>query len=181
MKQLRKKCIIFGLMFIISIEIVICGGFEPMHKKNSSKTDNLSISGTPLLSDMFNNYSSVSSDNTNQLMQTDDQPLDLSNPNKRPHDTDNNTQNSNAIKRAHYMGMNNSSMHIIPKTIIDLTSESASKMPLKETSELTTFTTINPLKVDSNSKLVITSTLYFCAAENQFIIRNYTSYIESFE
>ncbi|KAI5156973.1 hypothetical protein NEPAR06_2338 [Nematocida parisii] len=181
MKQLRKKCIIFGLMFIISIEIVICGGFEPMHKKNSSKTDNLSISGTPLLSDMFNNYSSVSSDNTNQLMQTDDQPLDLSNPNKRPHDTDNNTQNSNAIKRARYMGMNNSSMHIIPKTIIDLTSESASKMPLKETSELTTFTTINPLKVDSNSNLVITSTLYFCAAENQFIIRNYTSYIESFE
>ncbi|KAI5131485.1 hypothetical protein NEPAR08_2473, partial [Nematocida parisii] len=54
-------------------------------------------------------------------------------------------------------------------------------MPLKETSELTTSTTINPLRVDSNSNLVITSTLYFCAAENQFIIRNYTSYIESFE
>ncbi|EIJ92485.1 uncharacterized protein NEPG_02652, partial [Nematocida parisii ERTm1] len=157
MKQLRKKCITFGLMFIISIEIVICGGFESMYKKNSSTTNNPSTSSTPLLWGMHNNYSSVSSDNTNQPMQADDQPLDLSNPNKRLRDTDNNTQNSNAIKRARYMGMNNSSIHIIPKTIIDLTSEPAPEMPLKETSELTTSTTINPLRVDSNSKLVIAS------------------------
>ncbi|KAI5128921.1 hypothetical protein NEPAR03_1412, partial [Nematocida parisii] len=188
MKQLRKKCITFGLMFIISIEIVICGGFKAAYKKQLSTKNNLSTSGTRFMRGMFNNYNSVPSNNTNQSMQTDDQPLDLSNPNKRPRDTDNNTQNSNAIKRARYMDMNNaesnvdnSAIDIATEPTMDLTSEPASKMPLKETSELTASTTINPLKVDSNSKLVITSTLYFCAAENQFIIRNYTSYIESFE
>ncbi|KAI5145920.1 hypothetical protein NEPAR04_2532, partial [Nematocida parisii] len=188
MKQLRKKCIIFGLMFIISIEIVTCGGFKAAYKKQLSEIDNLSTSDTRFMWGMFNNCSSVSSDNTNQPMQTDGQTLNPSNSNKRPHDTDNNTQNSNAIKRARYMDMNNaesnvdnSAIDIATEPIMDLTSEPASKMPLKETSELTASTTINPLKVDSNSNLVITSTLYFCAAENQFIIRNYTSYIESFE
>ncbi|KAI5184116.1 hypothetical protein NEIRO03_1573 [Nematocida sp. AWRm78] len=147
MKQLRKKCIIFGLLFIISIEIVICAGFKVKYKRN-------------IKSATFHPYN---------------------NPAKRLHAEDNNTADSSNIKRVCHMNADNPATHIIPTPIMDLTPESAQKVPLKETSELTPSTTINPLKVDSNSGLVITSTLYFCAPKNQFIIRNYTSYIENFE
>ncbi|OAG32342.1 hypothetical protein NEIG_02270 [Nematocida sp. ERTm5] len=194
MKQLRKKCIIIGLLFI-SVERAICAGFKAKYKQDRKKkifrpydiadspsNNSSSISNnTPIIQDVLNNNNYVSPVMNSQPMQIDNQILYISNLIKKPHVKDNNTACSSNIKRACSMDVDNLATNIISKPIIDLTSEPASKMPLKETSELTLFTTINPLKVDSNSGLVITSTLYFCASKNQFIIRNYTSYIESFE
>ncbi|KAI5167046.1 hypothetical protein NEIRO03_2531 [Nematocida sp. AWRm78] len=200
MKQLRKKCIIFGLLFIISIETVICAGFKAKYKQDrkrnkhwpysiadsprsssSSIETSKGISNTPIIEDVLNNSNCVPPAMNTHPMQIDDQALDLSNPAKRPHTEDKNTAHSSNIKGVFSMDVDNPEAHITPELIIDLTLEPAPKVPLKETSEPTAPIIINPLKVDSNSGLVITSTLYFCAPKNQFIIRNYTSYIENFE
>ncbi|EIJ88641.1 hypothetical protein NEQG_01331 [Nematocida parisii ERTm3] len=127
---------------------------------------------------MLDNGSCASSSMNNRPMQTDGQALDLSNPIKRPYDKDNNTTCSNNIEEVYYMNVDNTENNI-DNFVPDITQKSIVDLTSTPTSELTPSTTINPLKVDSNSGLVITNALYFCAAKNQFIIRNYTSYIET--
>ncbi|KAI5165128.1 hypothetical protein NEIRO03_0060 [Nematocida sp. AWRm78] len=192
MKQLRKKCIIIGLLFIISMERAICAGFKVKYKQDRKKEifrpydievsprnnspsieTSKSISNTLFLRTMLENRNCTSPVMSSRPMQIDNQALDISNPIKRLHIKENNTACSSNTKRVHYMGVDDAVTYITPESIIDLTSII--------TSELTPSTTINPLKIDSNSGLVITSALYFCDAKNQFIIRNYTSYIENFE
>ncbi|KAI5145937.1 hypothetical protein NEPAR04_2538, partial [Nematocida parisii] len=196
MKQLRKKYTILGLV-LMSIESAICMGFKITYKQyakrqrfypyniadslrnnNSSISAIKRISNTLLQKGMLDNGSCASSSMNNRPMQTDGQALDLSNPIKRPYDKDNNTTCSNNIEEVYYMNVDNTENNI-DNFVPDITQKSIIDLTSTPTSELTPSTTINPLKVDSNSGLVITNALYFCAAKNQFIIRNYTSYIET--
>ncbi|KAI5170247.1 hypothetical protein NEIRO03_2767, partial [Nematocida sp. AWRm78] len=142
MKQLRKKCIIFGLLFIISIEIVICAGFKvtynqdrkrnkhwPYNIEDSPRNNSSGIAtskgiiNTPIIQDGLNNSNFVSPAMNTHPIQIDDQALDLSNPAKRPHAEDNNTADSSNIKRVCYMDVDNPATHIIPKPIMNLMSK----------------------------------------------------------
>ncbi|KAI5165127.1 hypothetical protein NEIRO03_0061 [Nematocida sp. AWRm78] len=197
MKQLRKKPIIFELL-CLCIQTVICPRFKATPKqdilqsnyspynsahpsKNNSsiiKTSN-KIKEMPLMRTMWwDRVNGAISDINSQNMQIHCQPLNVSNSLKRPRSIDSNTASYSNIKKVCYMDAdviedNNidtpKTVDIIPETTIHLTTG----MPPS--------TTINPLKINPTDKTVITRALYSCKPKNKYIIRNYTSCIESVE
>ncbi|KAI5145871.1 hypothetical protein NEPAR04_2522, partial [Nematocida parisii] len=201
MKQLRKKRIIFELL-CLCIKTVICPRFKaipkqdilqsnyspynPAHtsRSNSSiiKTSD-KIKKMPLMKTMWwdRSNSAISVINS-QNAQIHHRPSNLSNSFKRPQCIDSNTAFYSNIKKVCCMNVdaiednnidNPKTINIIPETTAQPTAHLTTGTPPS--------TTINPLKINPTNKTVRTSTLYSCKPKSKYIIRNYTSYIESIE